>query len=312
MTQLSIQVRRYVPRDLDAVKDLIEDLARLYGDDYNDYLFQSQMQVRALDASAGTFVAICENDIRGVAFADTERDPGGVLHGRISNVDVAEEWQGRGIGNALIDEVIQFLNALGVPIIWANVNPNNTAMVHMFEQRDFTRILKVMEKYVDPLTPTGPLELCQGEILYRPVVQKDLPAVKGLIHKLATLFHEDFSAYWFDLYSQKFFQDPASQIFVADVGETVAGMAFAEVRRDPAGYAYGYISNIMVAEHARGQGIGSHLLNVATNFLSHLNIPKIWANVNHDSALMQEMFEAQGFKHKFTVLELKLNLGCAC
>src|SRR5271157_2287411 len=74
-----IQVRRYVPTDFEAVKCLIRDLAHVYGDEFNDYLFTSQMQVQAMDASAGIFVATIENEIKGCAFANAERDPRGVL-----------------------------------------------------------------------------------------------------------------------------------------------------------------------------------------------------------------------------------------
>src|SRR5271157_2706941 len=78
-SQSIIHVRRYVPTDFEAVKHLIRDLAHVYGDEFNDYLFTSQMQVQAMDASAGIFVATIENEIKGCAFANTERDPRGVL-----------------------------------------------------------------------------------------------------------------------------------------------------------------------------------------------------------------------------------------
>jgi len=306
------QIRRYLPKDFDAVKGLIKQLARLYEDEFNDYFFNSLMQVRALDASAGTFVAEYDGKVCGCAFADTERDPRGVLHGRISNVNVAESCQGKGIGSALVDESIQFLSAFNISGIWANINPNNKHMIRIFERREFKPMLKVMEKYVDQFAPVPRIELNQGDILYRTVLEKDLPAVKELIKQLAALFEDDFDPYWFDLTAQKYFQDPAAHIFVAQKGGKVVGITFAEVRRDPVGYSYGYISNIMVDACARGQRIGSNLLQLATSFLSNLNVPKIWANVNHNNAVMQDLFERQGFKHKFTVMARKSHIDGAC
>src|SRR5271157_3372851 len=106
-TQAIIQVRRYVPTDFEAVKHLIRDLAHVYGDEFNEYLFTSQMQVQAMDASAGIFVASVEDEVKGCAFANTERDPRGVLHGRISNVIVEDGYQSKGVGSALVDESIK-------------------------------------------------------------------------------------------------------------------------------------------------------------------------------------------------------------
>ncbi len=306
------QIRRYLPKDFDAVKSLIQGLARLYEDEFNDYFFNSLMQVRALDASAGTFIVEYGGKVCGCAFADTERDPRGVLHGRISNVNVADKCQGKRLGSALVDESIQFLSALNISGIWANINPNNKNMIQIFVKRDFTRMLKVMERYVDPFSPMPRIELKQGDIQYRAVVERDLPEVKDLIKQLAALFNDEFDPYWFDLTVQKYFQDPAARIFVAEKGGNIAGITFAEVRRDPVGYSYGYISNIMISEAARGQRIGTNLLQLASSFLSNLNVPKIWANVNHDNAEMQDLFERQEFKHKFTVMARKADVDGAC
>ncbi len=311
-TIATTQIRRYLPKDFDAVKSLIQGLARLYEDEFNDYFFNSLMQVRALDASAGTFIAEFGAKLCGCAFADTERDPRGVLHGRISNVTVAEKCQGKGLGSALVDEATQFLSALNITSIWANINPNNMNMIRIFEQRGFSRMLKVMERHVDSFSPMPRIELKQGDILYRAVLERDLPEVKDLIKALAALFNDEFDPYWFDLSVQKYFQDPAARIFVAEKAGKIAGMTIAEVRRDPVGYSFGYISNIMVAESARGLRIGSNLLQLAASFLSNLNVPKIWANVNHDNAEMQDLFERQGFKHKFTVMAKKVDIDGAC
>ena len=306
------QIRRYLPKDFDAVKSLIQGLTRIYADEFNDYFFNSLMQVRVLDASAGTFVAEYNGKVCGCAFADTERDPRGVLHGRISNVIIAEQCQGKGLGSALIDEAIQFLSVFTITGIWANVNPNNESMIRIFGQREFTRMLKVMEKYVDPFTSMPHIELNQGDIQYRAIVEKDVPEVKKLTAQTAALFNDEFDPYWFDLTVQKYFQDPAAHIFVAVKGGNIVGIAFAEVRRDPAGYSYGYISNIMVQESARGQRIGTNLLELAASFLGNLNVPKIWANVVHDNTGMQDLFERQGFKHKFTVMIKKSSMDGAC
>jgi len=149
----TIQIRRYLPKDFDAIKELIQGLARLYEDEFNDYFFNSLMQVRMLDASAGTFVAEYGGKVCGCAYADTERDPRGVLHGRISNVNIAETCQGKGLGSALVDEASQFLSAMSISGIWANINPNNNNMIRIFERREFYTHAQSNGKIPDPFAP---------------------------------------------------------------------------------------------------------------------------------------------------------------
>jgi len=298
----NIQVRRYLSRDFDVVKTLTQGLARVYDEEFSDYIFKGLMQARLLDASTSTFVVESNGKVCGCAFADTERGPRCVLLGRISNVNIAEKYRGKGLGSALIDRTIKFLSALSLSRILANVNPNDKETIQIFQQREFRPLLKVMERHMDPSVPAPRIPLKQGDMQYRTVVEKDLPEVKEFTKQLATIFHDDFDPYWFDLCMQKYFQDPATRIFIADQGGKVVGIAFGEVRRDPGGYTYGYISDIMVDKSARGKRIGSNLLQLTTSFLENLNVPKIWANVLYDNAEMQKFFERQGFKNKFTVL----------
>lgn len=300
-TYNEVQIRWYVPTDYALVKNLIQDLAKIYRDDFNDYLFENLMQMRLLSPSSGTFVAIKDQHTCGCAFADSERDPRGVLHGRISNINVLKEFQNQGIGGALLDEAVKFLSALRIPNIWANVNPNNPSMMKMFEGRGFRKFLKVMERPSPRKIPITTKIQTQPEITLRTITHSDLNTVKILILKLSALFQESFEPYWFDLSIRKYFEDPNARIFVAVQNEIIMGMAFAELQRDPMGNMRGYISNILVDEMYRGKGIGTLLLNETLIFLANLEVSAIWANINHNNASMQKIFENAGFSHKFTV-----------
>ncbi len=311
-SQNRIQVRRFVPKDVEMVKGLLQSLARLYNDEFNDYYFNSMMQVRALDSSIGTFVAEYDGMVKGTLFADTERDPRGVLHGRISNVNVAEDYQGKGVGSALIDEGIKFLSMFSVPTIWANINPQNQGMMNMFEKRQFKKIFVVMEKTLDPFSAPTSVKLDQGLIRYRAVVERDLRDIKTLIQDLAKVLDVQFDTYWFDLTVQKYLQDPTAGIFIAEKLGKILGTTFADVRHDPLGYLYGLISNIIIHEEARGHGVGSNLLELATSFLSKLKIHKIWGNVNCGNENMIHVYEKQGYKHKFTVMSKSVDLESGC
>ncbi|OLS14917.1 MAG: hypothetical protein RBG13Loki_1486 [Promethearchaeota archaeon CR_4] len=307
-----IQIRRYLQRDFDVVKTLTQGLARVYNEEFSDYIFNGLMQARMLDASTSTFVVEYDGKVCGCAFADTERDPRCVLYGRISNVNIVEKYRRKGMGSALVDKAVNFLSGLSLSRILANVNPKDEETIQIFQKREFKPLLKVMEKRIFPPTLTPRMESKQGDIVYRTVAEKDLPEVKEFNKQLAMIFHDDFDPYWFDLCVQKYFQDPASRIFVAEQGGKVLGVAFGEVRRDPGGYSYGYISNIMVDSSVRRKRIGRNLLQMTSFFLENLNVPKIWANVRYDNAEMQHFFERQGFTPMFTVMAKKTTIDGAC
>lgn len=265
-----------------------------------------------MDPSRGTFVADHAGDVCGCAFADVERDPRGVMYGRISNVNIAESCQGHGIGSQLVDEAILFLSALNISWIWANVNQNNELMLKLFERRGFKRMLKVMVRDIDPFNPYPQVDLVKNEIRYRAMIELDIPQVKQLIKELAEIFNEPFDSFWFDLSVEKYFQVPSSKIFIATRGAEILGLTFVDVQKNPFGNSYGYISNIMIKNEARGLGIGTHLLQLATSFLANLNVPRIWGNVNYENASMQKMFEKQGYKEKFIVMVKKTDTSGAC
>ncbi len=307
-----IQVRRFVPKDLEMVKGLLQSLARVYNDEFNDYYFNSMMQVRALDTSVGTFIAEYDGIVKGTLFADTERDPRGVLHGRISHVTVADDCQGKGVGSALIDEGVKFLSMFSVPTIWANINSQNEGMMKMFEKRQFKPIFVVMEQTLDPFSSPATVKLDQSPIKYRAVIERDLRDIKALIQDLARVLDVQFDTYWFDLTVQKYLQDPTASIFIAEKNGNILGTTFADVRRDPLGYMYGLISNIIIHEDARGQGVGSNLLELATAFLSKLKIQKIWGNVNYGNENMIHVYNKQGYKHKFTVMSKAVDIESGC
>jgi hypothetical protein len=51
---------------------------------------------------------------------------------------------------------------------------------------------------------------------------------------------------------------------------------------------------------------------VATSFLSRLKIKKIWGNVNYGNENMMHVYEKQGYKHKFTVMNKITSLEPGC
>jgi ribosomal protein S18 acetylase RimI-like enzyme len=295
-------IRRFAPQDYEVVKKLIQGLAALYNDDFSENIFKKYIETQLLDASKSLIVAELKGKVVGCTLVDTHRDPRGVLYGRISNVNILSEAQGNGIGGALVDKAIEFLSHLECPSIWANVNPNNEHMIRLFEHRGFNRMLKVMDKTLDPKNVVNiPPEF--GDIIYRDVEKEDIQEVKTLIKELSELFEEGFDPYWFDIMIERDLKSNDAHIFVADENLKIKGSIFAEKIEDPAGNIRGYISNIMIKESMRRKGVGTYLLLKAIEYLQELKMTRIWANVKYDSQALQHLFEKHGFEMKFTVMQ---------
>lgn len=295
-------IRRFRPQDYEVVKQLIKGLAVLYNDDFDERVFKNYVQTQQLDPSTSLIVAELKGNIVGCTLADTDRDPRGVLYGRISNVNVLPEAQGKGIGGALVEKAIEFLSHLECPSIWASVNPNNEYMIRLFEHLGFIRMLKVMDKTIIPKEKID-LPPEYSDIVYRDMEKEDVKEVMTLIKELSELFEEGFDPYWFDIMIDKDLKSKDAHIFVADEQSKIIGSIFAEKLEDPAGNIRGYISNVMVKQSVRRKGVGSYLILKAIDYLKSMNMPRIWANVKYDNDALQHLFERYGFNLKFTVMQ---------
>ena len=208
-------IRRFQPQDYEVVKLLIKGLAALYNDDFDEMLFKKYLQTQQLDPSTSLIVAELKDKVVGCTLADTDRDPRGVLYGRISNVNVLPEAQGKGIGGALVEKAIEFLSHLECPSIWASVNPNNEYMIRLFEHLGFSRMLKVMDKTINPQESIQmPPEY--SNVVYRDMEKEDVKEVMTLIKELSDLFEEGFDPYWFDIKIERDLKSQDAHIFVAD------------------------------------------------------------------------------------------------
>lgn len=133
--------------------------------------------------------------------------------------------------------------------------------------------------------------------------EADYEAVEGLIQDLAKLFNDSFNKSWFKLYMQNRLIRTVPGVFVADQDGKVVGSIFVDVQRDPTGAQTGYISNMMVSDKHRGEGVGQKLIDNALNYLTIIGVPKIWANVREDTEALVHLFTKKGFKKKFSTFE---------
>ena len=130
-------IRKYDPADFERVKILMKSLTEHFGDPFDDFFFTDYMQMRLLDSTTGTFVAEIDGLVVGTCFTDIDRDARGFLHGQIMNLITDQEYRGKGIGAALINEALKFLSFSNVPNVWANCNSSDSSMQRLFEDQNF-------------------------------------------------------------------------------------------------------------------------------------------------------------------------------
>ncbi|MHA1683332.1 MAG: GNAT family N-acetyltransferase [Promethearchaeota archaeon] len=144
-------IRWYRADDFEAVETLVRNLARLFGDSFDNRWFKMYMEKRLLETVPGCYVASCKDKgIVGSVFCDVMRDPTGAQYGYISNIMVRDECRGLGIGEKLLKKAIDFLIITGVPRIWANVREETKAMVHLFEKNKFEKKFSTFELKTPP------------------------------------------------------------------------------------------------------------------------------------------------------------------
>jgi len=71
--------------------------------------------------------------------------------GDITNVSVKKELQGRGIGKALVQEMIERTVARGVHTLFLEVRESNQAAIALYEKQGFERMGIRKKYYTDPV-----------------------------------------------------------------------------------------------------------------------------------------------------------------
>jgi GNAT superfamily N-acetyltransferase len=154
-----------------------------------------------------------------------------------------------------------------------------------------------------------------ADITIRLAEPRDLPAL-GRLGALLVRVHHDFdrdrfmapgpgieSGYEWFLGSQ--LHDPEVVLYVAERAGAAVGYAYAGLEpqswkelRDPAGF----IHDVVVDEAARGQGIGTRLVEAAASWLEAHGAPRVmlWTAEKNGSA--QRLFERAGFRR--TMIEM--------
>ncbi len=134
-----MRIRRMMPEDLDQVA-AIEKLN--FGVPWTREGFAS-----SLEREEGLFLAAEENGkilgYIGAVLAPPEGD--------ITNVSVHPEAAGRGIGGALVEELLRQTEKKGVTSLFLEVRKSNEAAIHLYQKRGFQQVGIRKNYYHEPL-----------------------------------------------------------------------------------------------------------------------------------------------------------------
>jgi GNAT superfamily N-acetyltransferase len=154
-----------------------------------------------------------------------------------------------------------------------------------------------------------------GETLIRPAERRDLDAIGRLGADLVRLHHEYDPDRFFEAHrdaARGYGSFLGSQIgaedaivLVAERAGSVVGYAYAGLEpmswmelRGPAGFLH----DVVVAEHARGQGVASRLIEAAAAWLEDHGAPRIMLWTAEKNTTARRLFEQLGFRR--TMVEM--------
>lgn len=92
---------------------------------------------------------------------------------------------------------------------------------------------------------------------------------------------------------------------VADAKGVVIGMAFLSIKRQEAGFVYGWISNLVVDPGFRGRGVGEALVREALDYFRRSHVRNVRVTVKASSTGAPRLFVKLGFEEVLRVFEYK-------
>lgn len=140
-------VRRFTKEDQESAKDLMVQLCKTLGVNFNEKRWKWGVKMRLYDALRKNGMLVAETPdkkLAGMVFADISIDPVGVSVGYIRNVIVDESYRGQGIGKLLIQEAVKYLNEMNVDQILINVRSRTARAKSLYEKMGFKEIYTVL------------------------------------------------------------------------------------------------------------------------------------------------------------------------
>ena len=147
-------------------------------------------------------------------------------------------------------------------------------------------------------------------MIIREFSDKDIDEVTVLMEKLCLLKGQDFNENrWRENIDNLMKKDTNLKIIVAfeKITELVLGMSHFSIRDTGKGYRIGVVSNLIVKEEKRREGIGELLMRHGIDFFknNHINSVRLALKTNLDDAA-KRLFVKLGFEPYFMIYELKI------
>ncbi|MHA1230223.1 MAG: GNAT family N-acetyltransferase [Candidatus Helarchaeota archaeon] len=144
---MSIQIRRFKKEDEEQAKRLMKQLCQITNVPFDEKKWEWGVRMRLYDALRrnGMLVAIKDDKLVGMLFADVNIDVTGVATGYIRNVIVDADEQGQGIGRMLIEKAIEYLKEIDVHEILVNVREKTEKALNLYKRFGFKPAYQVMK-----------------------------------------------------------------------------------------------------------------------------------------------------------------------
>jgi len=139
-------------KDLEAAKKLMINLCKEVNVPFDEDRWNKSMKRRLSEDEIWgihfLLLAVENSEPCGIAFSEVREELPGSLdyYGYISNVYVAPEKRGKGIGRQLLDESIKSLKRSNISKIRINVRTRLEKVTKLVEKLGFKEVFKIMEK----------------------------------------------------------------------------------------------------------------------------------------------------------------------
>ncbi|MHA1143551.1 MAG: GNAT family N-acetyltransferase [Candidatus Helarchaeota archaeon] len=155
-----IEVRRFKKTDIEAAKRLMVQLCELTNTEFNEERWLWSIKMRLYDAlkKNGMFVAMENDNLIGLLMADITIEPTGASNGYIKSVIIDERARGKGVGQKLLKEAIDYLTTMDVDTILVNVRGETERARKLYEKMGFKELYRVLQ-YTVSKSKAGDLTL---------------------------------------------------------------------------------------------------------------------------------------------------------
>lgn len=141
---IMIQIREYKDGYYAAATQLMRKLTELMGESFDEFRWKTSLLARK-SAQEGMFVALEDEKVLGMSFAEIKGRESVSPFGYISSVIVDKDFRGQGVGELLIQKAVMHLGRRGVSAVRINVRKDAAGAIKLYEKVGFKEKFRVME-----------------------------------------------------------------------------------------------------------------------------------------------------------------------